>query len=411
MNYEILAPAGNLEKLIFAFVYGADAVYLAGPKYGLRARAGNFTWEELKKAREIARGFKRKIYIAINIFAHNDDIKELPSYLEFLSQIEPDGVIVADPGVFRLVKNYLPGVPIHISTQANTTNLEAVKFWEELGAKRIVLARELTLEEIAEIRKNTEIELEMFVHGAMCISYSGRCLLSNYLTGRDANLGDCAQVCRWPFHLYEEKAPGQFFPIEEDERGSYIFNSYDLSLIEELPELVGIGINSFKIEGRMKSVHYVATTARIYKEALTLALDGKTLNPEKRKELLKISHRPYNKGFLYGKPKQGRVDKEYYTLEYEFVGIIRGFEAGLCHVEQRGKIEAGDPLEIFTPEGQVIKGVAEKLYDEELKEITSTPHPQMHYYLEGFPPVPEYSLIRRLPRGGVKNEQTGNSTG
>ena len=398
MTYEILAPAGNLEKLIFAFVYGADAAYLAGPKFGLRARAGNFTWDELKKAREIAHKFNRKIYITTNIFAHNNDIKELPPYLEFLSKIEPDGVIVADPGVFRLVKKYLPGVPIHISTQANTTNLEAVKFWEELGAKRIVLARELTLEEIIEIRKHTEIELEMFVHGAMCISYSGRCLLSNYLTGRDANLGDCAQVCRWPFHLYEEKAPGQFLPIEEDERGSYIFNSYDLSLIEEIPKLTKIGINSFKIEGRMKSVHYVATTSRIYKEALDLALKGKKLSSQKIKELFKISHRPYNKGFLYGKPKQGRVDNKDYTLEYEFTGIVLGYEDGLCFVEQRGKIAKGDELEIFTPEGQVLKGTAQKLYDEERKEIIATPHPRMRFYLEGFSPVPSYSLIRKIPK-------------
>ncbi|ABB13692.1 peptidase U32 family protein [Carboxydothermus hydrogenoformans] len=403
MNYEILAPAGNLEKLIFAFVYGADAAYLAGPKYGLRARAGNFTWEELKKAREIARELNRKIYITINIFAHNKDLEELPDYLEYLNKIKPDGVIVADPGVFRLVKRYLPEIPIHISTQANTTNIEAVKFWEELGAKRIVLARELTLEEIAEIRQNTAMELEMFVHGAMCISYSGRCLLSSYLTGRDANLGDCAQVCRWPFHLYEEKAPGQFFPIEEDERGSYIFNSYDLSLIEDLPKLVEIGINSFKIEGRMKSVHYVATTARIYKEALTLALEGKTLSPEKQNELLKIRHRPYNKGFLYGKPQQGRVDEKNYTLEYEFVGIVWGFQDGLNYAEQRGKIEKGDYLEIFTPDGLTVRGIAQKLYDEEQREIPSTPHPQMRFYFAGFPPLPKYSLIRKVPRG-VYNE-------
>ena len=403
MNYEILAPAGNLEKLIFAFVYGADAAYLAGPKYGLRARAGNFSWEELKKAREIAREFDRKIYITINIFAHNQDLKELPAYLEFLNEIKPDGVIVADPGVFRLVKRYLPEIPIHISTQANTTNIEAVKFWEELGAKRVVLARELTLEEIAEIRQNTAMELEMFVHGAMCISYSGRCLLSSYLTGRDANRGDCAQVCRWPFHLYEEKAPGQFFPIEEDERGSYIFNSYDLSLIEDLPKLVEIGINSFKIEGRMKSVHYVATTARIYKEALTLALEGKTLSMEKQDELLKISHRPYNKGFLYGKPQQGRVDNKNYTLEYEFVGIVWGFQDGLNYAEQRGKIDKGDYIEIFTPDGLTVRGIAQKLYDEEQREIPSTPHPQMRFYFAGFPPLPKYSLIRKIPRG-VKNE-------
>ncbi|GAV24442.1 peptidase U32 [Carboxydothermus islandicus] len=403
MNYEILAPAGNLEKLIFAFVYGADAAYLAGPKYGLRARAGNFSWEELKKAREIAREFDRKIYITINIYAHNQDLKELPAYLEFLNEIKPDGVIVADPGVFRLVKRYLPEIPIHISTQANTTNIEAVKFWEELGAKRVVLARELTLEEIAEIRQNTAMELEMFVHGAMCISYSGRCLLSSYLTGRDANRGDCAQVCRWPFHLYEEKAPGQFFPIEEDERGSYIFNSYDLSLIEDLPKLVEIGINSFKIEGRMKSVHYVATTARIYKEALTLALEGKTLSMEKQDELLKISHRPYNKGFLYGKPQQGRVDNKNYTLEYEFVGIVWGFQDGLNYAEQRGKIDKGDYIEIFTPDGLTVRGIAQKLYDEEQREIPSTPHPQMRFYFAGFPPLPKYSLIRKIPRG-VKNE-------
>jgi len=403
VNYEILAPAGNLEKLIFAFVYGADAAYLAGPKYGLRARAGNFSWEELKKAREIAREFDRKIYITINIFAHNQDLKELPAYLEFLNEIKPDGVIVADPGVFRLVKRYLPEIPIHISTQANTTNIEAVKFWEELGAKRVVLARELTLEEIAEIRQNTAMELEMFVHGAMCISYSGRCLLSSYLTGRDANRGDCAQVCRWPFHLYEEKAPGQFFPIEEDERGSYIFNSYDLSLIEDLPKLVEIGINSFKIEGRMKSVHYVATTARIYKEALTLALEGKTLSMEKQDELLKISHRPYNKGFLYGKPQQGRVDNKNYTLEYEFVGIVWGFQDGLNYAEQRGKIDKGDYIEIFTPDGLTVRGIAQKLYDEEQREIPSTPHPQMRFYFAGFPPLPKYSLIRKIPRG-VKNE-------
>lgn len=265
---ELLAPAGNMEKLKMALLYGADAVYLGGKAFGLRAFGGNFTNEELQEAVDFAHKLGKKIYVTVNIFPHNSDIAKLPAYLTFLNEIKVDAILVADLGVFTLAKEYAPDVELHISTQANNTNWAAVNAWAELGARRVVLAREMSLEEIKEIREKCSVELEMFVHGAMCISYSGRCLMSNYLTGRDANRGSCAQPCRWNYALVEEKRPGQYFPVLEDERGTYIFNSKDMCLLPYLPDVIASGVDSLKIEGRMKSVHYAASVVKAYREAI-----------------------------------------------------------------------------------------------------------------------------------------------
>jgi putative protease len=302
---ELLAPAGSPEKLRVALAYGADAVYFAGRNYGLRAFADNFSDEEIAAAIAETHRAGRRAYVTVNIFPHNDDLGALPAYLAFLRDCGADAAIVSDPGVFRLARKTAPELPIHISTQANTVNWAAALFWEELGVRRVVLAREVSLADIRIIRAKTGLELEAFVHGAMCVSYSGRCLLSNYLTGRDANRGECAQACRWRWHVVEETRPGQYFPVSEDRRGTYVFNSKDLCLLPHIPDLVGSGLDSLKIEGRMKSVHYVATVVKVYREAL----DAYAANPEDfavRKEWLaefeKISHRPYTAGFAFARP-------------------------------------------------------------------------------------------------------------
>ena len=302
---ELLAPAGTMEKLKVALLYGADAAYVAGKSFGLRAFGGNFTRDELKEAVEFAHALRKKIYVTLNIYAHNSDIKQTPQYISYLAEIGVDAVLVSDLGLFTLCRSQAPSLPIHISTQANNTNWLTAQSWRELGASRVVLARELAFHEISDIREHTDVELEMFVHGAMCISYSGRCLLSNFFTHRDANRGMCAHVCRWKFALTEEKSPGEYFPIAEDERGTYIMNSRDLCLLDRIDEIVGLGINSLKIEGRMKSVHYVACVTKIYREAIDACCAGEDFTgrlPIWRKELEKISHRPYTEAFITAIP-------------------------------------------------------------------------------------------------------------
>ena len=354
---ELLAPAGNLEKLKFAVMYGADAVYLAGKRFGLRAFAGNFDDDELREGVAFAHAHQVKVFVTINIFPHNEDLVGLEDYLLTLSDLKVDALICADPGVIRIVRQTVPELPIHISTQANSTNWADVLFWKEYGGvERVVLARELSLEEITAIKDKTQMPLECFIHGAMCISYSGRCLLSSYMTDRDSNRGQCAQACRWNYHLMEEKRPGEFYPIQEDERGTYIFNSQDLCLLPRIPELLEAGIDSLKIEGRMKSAFYVATVLRAYRQAIDSYLAKGQLEDVQywMEELEKVSHRPYTTGFYFGKPETGALTLETsrYIKPYDFIGVVLDYDpaAQMAIVEQRNHFKLGDKVEFFGPQ-------------------------------------------------------------
>lgn len=399
---ELLAPAGNMEKLKMALLYGADAVYLGGKAFGLRAFGGNFTNEELAEAVEFAHSLDKKLYVTVNIFPHNSDIAKLPAYLAFLNEIHVDAVLVADLGIFTLAKKYAPDVELHISTQANNTNWAAVNAWAELGASRVVLAREMSLDEIREIREKCPVELEMFVHGAMCISYSGRCLMSNYLTGRDANRGSCAQPCRWNYALVEEKRPGQYFPVLEDERGTYIFNSKDMCLLPYLPDVIESGVNSLKIEGRMKSVHYAASVVKAYREAIDSYFadpDGFTVRKEWLEELDKVSHRAYTTGFYYGRPTE--KDQIYGTSSYtqtsDFVGLVLDYDAetGFATVEQRNNMKAGQEIEIFQPKLAGYRQILQEMYDDAGEAIEVAPHPQQVVKIRMDKPVEPYAILRR----------------
>lgn len=399
---ELLAPAGNMEKLKMALLYGADAVYLGGKAFGLRAFGGNFTYDELREAVEFAHNLQKKVYVTVNIFPHNSDMAKLPEYLHFLQEIQVDAVLVADLGVFSFVKKYAPQLEIHISTQANNTNWAAVNTWADLGASRVVLAREMSLAEIKEIREKCSVELEMFVHGAMCISYSGRCLMSNYMAGRDANRGSCAQPCRWNYALVEEKRPGQYFPVMEDERGTYIFNSKDMCLLPYLPDIIGSGVNSLKIEGRMKSVHYAASVVKAYREAI----DSYFADPEHFavkqewiEELDKVSHRAYTTGFYYGRPTE--KDQIYGTSSYtqtsDFVGLVLDYDAdsGFATVEQRNNMKLGQEIEIFQPHLPGYRQTLAEMYNDEGEAINVAPHPQQIVKIKMAQPVEPYAILRR----------------
>lgn len=399
---ELLAPAGNMEKLKMALLYGADAVYLGGKAFGLRAFGGNFTNEELQEAVDFAHKLGKKIYVTVNIFPHNSDIAKLPAYLTFLNEIKVDAVLVADLGVFTLAKEYAPDVELHISTQANNTNWAAVNAWAELGASRVVLAREMSLEEVKEIREKCSVELEMFVHGAMCISYSGRCLMSNYLTGRDANRGSCAQPCRWNYALVEEKRPGQYFPVLEDERGTYIFNSKDMCLLPYLPDVIASGVDSLKIEGRMKSVHYAASVVKAYREAIDsyfAASEQFEVKKEWVEELDKVSHRAYTTGFYYGRPTE--KDQIYGTSSYtqtsDFVGLVLDYDekTGFATVEQRNNMKVGQEIEIFQPHLAGYRQILQEMYNDEGEAIQVAPHPQQIVKIRMDRPVEPYGILRR----------------
>ena len=399
---ELLAPAGNMEKLKMALLYGADAVYLGGKAFGLRAFGGNFTNEELQEAVDFAHKLGKKIYVTVNIFPHNSDIAKLPAYLTFLNEIKVDAILVADLGVFTLAKEYAPDVELHISTQANNTNWAAVNAWAELGASRVVLAREVSLEEIKEIREKCSVELEMFVHGAMCISYSGRCLMSNYLTGRDANRGSCAQPCRWNYALVEEKRPGQYFPVLEDERGTYIFNSKDMCLLPYLPDVIASGVDSLKIEGRMKSVHYAASVVKAYREAIDsyfAAPEQFEVKKEWVEELDKVSHRAYTTGFYYGRPTE--KDQIYGTSSYtqtsDFVGLVLDYDekTGFATVEQRNNMKVGQEIEIFQPHLAGYRQILQEMYNDEGEAIQVAPHPQQSVKIRMDKPVEPYGILRR----------------
>ena len=401
---ELLAPAGNLEKLKVAFAYGADAVYMSGKQFGLRAFAGNFENDEIRKAIQYAHSIGKKVYITMNIFAHNDDFKGIQEYMEFLSEIEVDAVIISDPGILSLARKIMPNIPIHMSTQANNTNWYSANFWHEQGVRRIILARELSLKEILEIRQNTPktLELETFVHGAMCISYSGRCLLSNVFTGRDANRGECAHPCRWKYSIVEEKRPGEYYPVFEDERGTYIMNSKDLCMIEYIPELINAGINGFKIEGRMKSSYYVATVVQAYRKEIDSYFsdpEGYNMDPDSLEEIKKASHRPFTTGFYFRKPtaQDHQYLDSHYIRQYNFVGMVRGYdrEQGLVEVEQRNYFEVGDQLEIMVPGEGYIEYKVNTLLDENRQPILKAPHPQQTVYLPLDREIKPYSIMRK----------------
>lgn len=397
---EILAPAGNPEKLKIAVIYGADAVYLGGEQYSLRAAAGNFSLPEMAEGIAFAHRYGCKVYVAVNIFAHNRDLAGLPAYLKELAALQVDGLIISDPGVLALARETVPEVPIHLSTQANTTNWASVRFWQKQGVKRIVLARELSLEEIKEIRQKTQMELEAFVHGAMCMAYSGRCLLSSYLTGRSANRGACTHPCRWRYRLVEETRPGQYMPITEDERGTYILSTRDLCMISHIPELVQAGLDSWKIEGRMKSIHYVATVVKTYREALDLYWE----DPERYRfreewlsELQKVSDRGFTTGFYFRPPHlEEKEPGQRPSPEVQFVGLVLDHQfPGPALVEQRNRFGPGDWLEVLQPQGELIAFRLEKLYDESGAPIESAPHAQQKVYIEAPGQLAPYSILRR----------------
>ena len=398
---ELLAPAGTMEKLQMALAYGADAAYLGGVQFGLRAFGGNFANEEIRAAVQLAHGAGKKVYVTVNVFPHNDDLVSLPDYLRFLAEVGADAVLVADLGVFMLVREAAPTLPVHISTQANNVNWRTVRAWQELGAARVVLARELSREEIREIRRHTSVELELFVHGAMCISYSGRCLLSSYFTGRDANRGACAQSCRWKYALVEMSRPGEYYPIAEDERGTYIMNSKDLCLLPHLDEVVRCGIDSLKIEGRMKSVHYVASVVKAYRMALDACLSGNPyeVREEWRAELEKVSHRAYTTGFFFGKTTG--ADQIYGSSSYEqtsdFVGLVRAYDpvTQIATVEQRNNMKLGQEIEVFQPVGAPFRQNLSEMWDEEGQEIAAAPHPQQIVRIWMMQEVAANSILRR----------------
>lgn len=399
---ELLAPAGDLEKLKTAVVYGADAVYCGGTRYGLRAAAGNLTLEEIQEGVSFAHRHGARVFVTLNIIAHNEDLVDLPQYIADLRDIGVDAFIVSDPGVLVTAKQIAPNIPIHLSTQASNTNWLAARFWVEQGVARIILARELSMEEIREIRNKVAAELEVFVHGAMCISYSGRCLLSNYLTGRDANRGECTQPCRWKYYLVEETRSNQYFPVCEDERGTYIMNSKDLCMIEHIPELISLGVNSLKIEGRMKSVHYVATVTRVYRQALEAYYrdpEGYRYDPNWLAELSKVSHRPFFTGFYFGKPEDGQTtESSRYHRAYDFIGVVKEYnlQTGLAVIEQRNHFAVGEEIEVMNPTSESCVFTIESLTDVETNEpIARARHAKQLVYCQVPEPVEPYAIVRR----------------
>ncbi len=397
---ELLAPAGNMEKLHMALLYGADAVYLGGKMFGLRAFASNFSLAEMDEAVAFAHSLHKKVYVTVNIFAHNEDINNLPDYLRSLQAIGVDALLISDFGVWSVAREIIPEMPLHVSTQANTTNWAAVKAWENLGASRVVLARELSFTEMKEIGNKTEVELEAFVHGAMCISYSGRCWLSSYLTGRDGNRGACAQVCRWEFSLTEKNRPGEAYDVAGDDQGTYIMNSKDLCLLPYLPQLMEAGICSFKIEGRMKSAHYAASVVSVYRRAIDACWRDPqhyTVKQEWLDELEKVSHRPYTTGFALGKPDA--TAQVYTTSSYlqthEFVGLVRDWDNCRLTVEQRNHMKEGETLEVFCPDGSLRTLVLKEMRNQDGEPIVAAQHPQMVFTCRAAESIPESSILRR----------------
>ena len=373
---EVLSPAGDMERLTSAIRFGADAVYLAGKAFGMRTSPNNFSEDELVQAVQLAHENGVKVYLTCNTLPRNDEVDKLPTFIENSAAAGVDAFIVADVGVLQLIKKYAPNVDVHISTQAGIVNYFTARTFYEMGAKRVVLARELTLEDIATIRAKTssDLELEVFVHGSMCVSFSGRCLLSSYLTGRDANRGDCAQPCRWKYNLVEENRPGQFFPVVEENGGTYFLNSRDLCMIDHLPEVIKAGATSLKIEGRAKSAYYVAVTTNAYKHAVNAYLAGDSLETWINQELEKISHREYNTGFFFGTEPGQVYDNGGYVRGYDVVAVCDGYRDGMVEISQRNKFSVGDTLDVLEPGGKPFLLKIEKILDEWGNKVESTPH-------------------------------------
>lgn len=401
---ELLIPAGSLEVLKTAVRYGADAVYIGGEAFGLRAKAHNFTLEEMQEGIAFAHASQCKVYLAVNIFAHNDDLEGIRNYFQSLRQVDIDALIISDPGVVMLAKELLPEVELHISTQANNTNYGTYRFWYGLGAKRVVAARELSLAELKDIRRHIpeDMEIEAFVHGAMCISYSGRCLLSHYFTGRDANQGACTHPCRWKYAVVEENRPGEYLPVHEDDRGTYIFNSRDLCMIEYIPELLDAGIDSLKIEGRMKTALYVATVARTYRRAL----DDYMQSPEQyrehmeyyRKEIAKCTYRQFTTGFYFGKTDSDAqiYDNNTYIKEYTYLGMVNDVdEQGCLVLEQRNKFSVGETIEAMLFDGGNQLLTVRSIQDEDGRPMESAPHPKQILHVNLGMPLPVGCILRR----------------
>lgn len=401
---ELLVPASSLEVLKVAVVFGADAVYIGGEVFGLRAKAKNFSLPEMAEGIAFAHAHNVKVYVTANILAHNDDLEGVRSYFEELKEIKPDALIISDPGVFTIAKEICPEIDIHISTQANNTNYGTYLFWQKMGATRVVSARELSLKEIKEIRNQIppEMEIETFVHGAMCISYSGRCLLSNYFTGRDANQGACTHPCRWKYAVVEESRPGEYLPVYENERGTYIFNSKDLCMIEHIPELIDAGIDSFKIEGRMKTALYVATVARTYRKAIDDYMQSRALYEEHmpwyRDQISNCTYRQFTTGFFFGKPSEEAqiYDNNTYIKEYTYLGIVgEANEDGLYRIEQRNKFSVGEKIEIMKPDGRNIETNVLRITDEKGTDMESAPHPKQVLYVDLGQKLDTYDILRR----------------
>lgn len=401
---ELLVPASSLEVLKIAVIFGADAVYIGGEAFGLRAKAKNFSLEEMKEGIAFAHSRQVKVYVTANILAHNRDLEGVREYFKELKEIGPDALIISDPGVFMIAREVCPEIDIHISTQANNTNYGTFLFWHQLGAKRVVTARELSLEELKEIRERIpdDLEMETFIHGAMCISYSGRCLLSNYFTGRDANQGACTHPCRWKYSIVEETRPGEYMPVYENDRGTFIFNSKDLCMIQHIPEMFETGVDSYKIEGRMKTALYVATVARTYRKAI----DDYMESPEKYKEnmpwyleqISNCTYRQFTTGFFFGKPDETAqiYDNNTYVKEYTYLGIAgEPNEQGLYRIEQRNKFSVGETIEVMKPDSSNIEVTVRQIRDEDGNAQESAPHPKQVLYIDLGHPLDRYDILRR----------------
>lgn len=400
---ELLLPAGSLEVLKIAVKYGADAVYIGGEMYGLRAKAHNFSKEDMIEGIAYAHAHGVKVYVTANITAHNRDLAGVEAYFAELKEVAPDALIISDPGVFEIAKEILPETELHISTQANNVNYRTYRFWHRLGAKRVVSARELSMEELSELRRNIpeDLEIETFIHGAMCISYSGRCLLSNYFTGRDANLGACTHPCRWKYYIMEESRPGEYLPVFENDRGTYIFNSKDLCMIEHIPELVAAGIDSFKIEGRMKTALYVATVARTYRQAIDDYFESEEKYrqrlPYYREEIAKCTYRSYTTGFFFGAPGSDAqvYDNNDYNKEYTYLGFpLEVTEDGRLYMEQRNKFYVGDTVEVMHFNGESTYAKVVSITDTEGNAMESCPHPQQMLYVTLDQPASPLTILR-----------------
>lgn len=400
-HIELLAPAGDMERLRMSLAYGADAVYLAGTDFGMRSFAGNFTPEELKQAVALCHSRGVAVHVTCNTMPRNGEIARMPEWLEYLQELGVDAAILADVGVLSLLKKHAPRVKAHISTQASVSNYQAAAAWYELGASRVILARELSLDEIREIRAKApkELEIEAFVHGAMCVSYSGRCLLSNYMTGRDANRGACAQPCRYQYALVEEKRPGEYFPIGEDAGGAYIMNSKDMCMIDHIPELIDAGLDSLKIEGRAKSAYYAAVVTGAYRHAIDAALEGRPLDPVWRDEVEKVSHRPYSTGFYFGEPGQ-HTSHSRYVRDWQIMAVVTSCAPdGTALCELRNKLSAGDELELVGPGLKPVPVTVEGLTDGDGLPIPEARKPQMPFYFRLPIQAPPLSLLRRKAVG------------